>query len=662
MPSPLPGRALAFRGQGLSDAQDATNAFPGAMASLQNLIPNPSTKGQWVPRPASLQLDNLAGSGLATPGQGAALCCPGNVLYGMCADTTGTYAGLDVPFAYNVETGVFETVTIPGGAASLPTTQSAAGDWVPPIMEVVGSRVIVTHPGFAGGTGPFFGWLDISGFSDATHTGTTHSSTLIDSLSANVLQAGWQVGMAIAGSGIPANTTIAAIAVGGLSLTLSKAATSGGAGVTLTVTGGTATVPLWGSGNTNGNALASVPVSVVQFNGRAYFAVGAGVTFSDAGFPCQVTNATQALLFRNGLPVTALGAQGLFSSTQGGIVQAILCFQGDSQIQQITGDASFTNGIVVNALNGGAGTLAPLTICSTPEGTAFIAPDGMRIVDLMGNIHDPIGAHGDGVSLPFINAINPSRMCAAFNQNIYRVSVKNGDSPVQAVQEYWYDFALKTWSGPHTFPASVIVPYQGTTDHGFVFFGSGIANALWASQVIPDITSSYVENGAQLTWSWQTSLLPDNMDVSMNAMLETLMSLALPVQSQVTAVATDEIGDILGQVTVNGPATPPSLWGSMVWGSSPWGGTLAKLRQYQLAWQEILSFKQMQLLVTGASGSGLVVGNLYMRAEQLEFALAPPSQFVSPSGPGGGGVPGVVLTADDGAPLTSDAGTPLTPA
>ena len=230
---------------------------------------------------------------------------------------------------------------------------------------------------------------------------------------------------------------------------------------------------------------------------------------------------------------------------------------------------------MVNALNGGAGTLAPLTICSTPEGTAFIAPDGMRIVDLMGNIHDPIGAHGDGVSLPFINAINPSRMCAAFNQNIYRVSVKNGDSPVQAVQEYWYDFALKTWSGPHTFPASVIVPYQGTTDHGFVFFGSGIANALWASQVIPDITSSYVENGAQLTWSWQTSLLPDNMDVSMNAMLETLMSLALPVQSQVTAVATDEIGDILGQVTVNGPATPPSLWGSMIWGSSPWGGTLA---------------------------------------------------------------------------------------
>ena len=43
----------------------------------------------------------------------------------MVAETAGPFAGLDVPFAYNVVTNVFQPMAIPDGAASLPTTPVA---------------------------------------------------------------------------------------------------------------------------------------------------------------------------------------------------------------------------------------------------------------------------------------------------------------------------------------------------------------------------------------------------------------------------------------------------------------------------------------------------------------------------------------------------------
>jgi hypothetical protein len=621
MPSHLRGRALTWKARGLSDADDGTNAFPGAMASLQNLVPNPSTRNQWVPRPAATQLTAFAGSGLNTPGTGTGLVVVGNIAYGMCGDTAGAYNGKDVPFAYNIVTNTFEAVSIPRGAASLPASPPSSGDWTPPILAVVGSRILVTHPGFPGGAGSFFGWLDISGFADATKTGNTHSNTTIDGLSANVLQAGWQIGMIVSGAGIPANTTIIAIAANGLSLTLSQAATATANGVALTVAGGTGTAPLWDSGNTNGNALAAVPLAVAQFNGRAYFAVGAGLTFSDAGSPCQVTNATQAITFRNGLNVTALGPVGLYSATAGGVVQSLIAFQGDAQMQQIQGDITFTSGLTVNAINSGVGTLAPLTVTSTPLGLAFVAPDGLRILDASGRISDPIGAYGDGVTVPFIAAISPSRMCAAFNQNVLRVSVKNGNDPNQTVQEYWLDFSLKVWSGPHTFPASVIAPYQGSAAQGFILFASGIAGKLWQSSAQPQSTSSYTENGTALSFTWKTTLLPDNDQMSENAIIESALGLTLPPSSSLLIQATDELGTLLDQVTLTGQGTAATIWGAFNWGNALWGGGSSTYRQYQIGWHQPLVFKQAQMQVNGISVAGLAIGNFYMRYEELAYDM-----------------------------------------
>jgi hypothetical protein len=70
-----------------------------------------------------------------------------------------------------------------------------------------------------------------------TATGNTHTSSLIDNLSINVLSLGWRPGMLIASSAadIPAATFIETIAANGLSLTLTKAATGTNVADTLTV-------------------------------------------------------------------------------------------------------------------------------------------------------------------------------------------------------------------------------------------------------------------------------------------------------------------------------------------------------------------------------------------------------------------------------------------
>src|SRR5258708_26041322 len=225
MSSPLPGRPLTWKARSLSDAKDATNAPSGAMTLLSNLIPDPSTKHLFTPRPAASQLSAFAGAGLTTPAQVNELITVGAIAYGFCADTAGAFNGKDVPYAFNVLTQAFQPVAIPRGAASLPATPATTGDWQPPIMQVVGSRVIACHPGFAGGAGSFFGWLDISGFTDNTHTRNTHTSTLVDNLSANVLQAGGQVGMTFVAAGLPANSTLSTHAANGYSLTPPPATT-----------------------------------------------------------------------------------------------------------------------------------------------------------------------------------------------------------------------------------------------------------------------------------------------------------------------------------------------------------------------------------------------------------------------------------------------------
>jgi hypothetical protein len=206
VPSSIPNSApIKWVFKGLTDAADGTNSFPGAMSDLINLIPDPSTAGVYVPRPAAKIKTDFTGSNAPTgAGVLSAMLTVGDLEYGMVASMLNP--GKDEPFCYDLANDVFLPVSGITNA-NTPTSPAASGDWVPPIMAQIASRIIVCHPGFPGGAIKF-GWFDVSGFTETTF-GNTHSNTLIDG---NPSILGVQSGMAITGSGIPANTSVIATA------------------------------------------------------------------------------------------------------------------------------------------------------------------------------------------------------------------------------------------------------------------------------------------------------------------------------------------------------------------------------------------------------------------------------------------------------------------
>ncbi|WP_175845334.1 hypothetical protein [Burkholderia arboris] len=75
--------------------------------------------------------------------------------------SSGRNAGFDEPFAYNVATNSF--ITISGvTSGNVPLSPTTSGFWTPPTIAVVGTKILITHPGFSGTGSNFFGVIDIS--------------------------------------------------------------------------------------------------------------------------------------------------------------------------------------------------------------------------------------------------------------------------------------------------------------------------------------------------------------------------------------------------------------------------------------------------------------------------------------------------------------------
>jgi hypothetical protein len=683
------GRPITFRAAGLSDAVDGTNAFPGAMKQLVNLIPDPSTDKVWVPRPAAVQKCNY--STLSTPGFVSSLLVVGDTAVGTVASARNP--GYDEPFAYNLLTGMFLPIAgiLPG---NVPLSPPSSGAWTPPIIAQVGSRVMLTHPGFPGGAVKI-GWFDISGAKITTFGSIAIDSRVITGFP-NIL--GVQPGMTITGPyilpgntvvstaayvntcnvtsnsnnqltgvqnlaglalgqtistnptlGIPAGTVVISIDIRNETVSMSNAATHSatglvtftGASITmaqpaignqplapLTIAGGTRIAPLWGAGDTNPNPLPSQPVGVAQFNGRAYFACGTdGIVFSDSLLPCQVsnTNGVQALTTNDGLAVTALGPLMEFSALTGGIVQGLIAFEGVAKMQQITGDPT-TGNLSMNALPVATGTLSPLSIVPCELGLAFMSPQGLRIINFAGQVEAPIGDRGAGVAAPFVAALVPARICAAASSGIIRISVASGLVGGQPTQEFWYDLARKSWSGPHSFAASLIQAWGAS----FLMAPVNVTASLWQSDPRPNNTSVYVENGSAMTWAWQTCLQPDNAAMAMNTVVT--MSFAMgfaPLTDPVTIQALDENGNqitgangtIAAQTTISNTDGSATNWGQFNWNQADWGGAGFALKERSVSWPCELVFKQMSILATGISSYPTRIGNLYARVQPLGYNL-----------------------------------------
>jgi hypothetical protein len=530
---------LRFIAQGLSDALDGTDVFEGACSVLQNLIPDASTKGIWVCRPAAVI--QTAFPGFNTPSFISAGYINGARFFGLI--TSGLNPGYDQPFCYDLVSGSFVTVT---GitALNVPVSPTTAGDWEPPTMAMVGTKLVVTHPGFSYAGGNAFGWFETA--------------------------------------------NPAAIA--------------------------------WSAGNTTGAlSLPSRANGVAQFGGRAWFLVnppsGQPTAYFTDILSLNITNAGQALTFDDNKVLTA--AVGLPLENQlGGIIQSLIVFKDSSNMYQITGDFAL-NTLAKNAMNVATGTKAPRSICVTPKGIVFISPDGVRLVDFNARVSDPIGEEGSGVNNPFINALYPSRISAAANANTVRITVQDGSAIGTPTKEYWFDLVKQKWSGPHTFPTDLALPYNNT----FIIAPKGILGSLWRSDVTNSSLSSFTENGASISCIMQTALLPDAMAMSESTVSETALEVILPLSpATIDIVAQDEnYSAIIPPVTIGASGAGPSYWGVAIWGVSLWYGSSVTLISKIVPWSRPIVFKRMTLKISFTAAVNVRVGAVSMRVQQLGY-------------------------------------------
>jgi hypothetical protein len=302
----------------------------------------------------------------------------------------------------------------------------------------------------------------------------------------------------------------------------------------------------------------------------------------------------------------------------GGIIQGLIVFKGVQNCYQITGDAA-SNNLALNALNVATGTLAPLALSPTKAGLAFVSPDGARVIEFTGTVSDPLGRHGQGICVPFVYAVVQSRMVMAASGDVVRVSTQNGAAINTPNQEWWYHMTAKAWSGPHTFPASLIQPWNNT----FVMAPIGVTGSLWQSDVVQAASSVFTENGVPLTFNATTSFLPNIQQLANIAMSFTTLDIALNpgVPVNITAMSQDyKVFDTVS-VVAGGGGGSTSIWGSFTWGTSPWGSLVSSttLVSRQVPWHMPIVAAKLALMANAPSSAAIKIGGFGMRYKILRY-------------------------------------------
>lgn len=706
---------VRFSPVGLSDSLDATDEFPGAMAVLRNLIPDPSTKNVWTCRPAETSITSF--TEVNAPVQGVIVKVIGNFAYGMVSAGAGALASLtslvqgsgypnngsytnvpfsgghgaggtcnivisaggvvasctlvsagygyqvgdsltvsntnlggtgagfsitvatvlgsyDWPFAYNLATNSFaaiaNVINYPANKTNIPATQPTTGDWVPPTVELCGAKLVFTHPGFAGTNGNYFGWLDVSNPAAMRwHAGNLWATGALLTLGAiGGTNTGGTPGTYynVALTGTPGSGATADIVVDGGGHVASVSLNSFGSAYTTGVVTGSATgLPSsWnvaiGTVQAAGLITFTVaPSAVAQFYGRAYFLVNPptgqpSAVFTDS-LSLACTNANQALTFGDNVPLTAAAPLGL-SNQLGGIVQALLVFKGNANIEQITGDAALST-LAVNTLTAATGTLAPWSVVSTPEGVAFLAPDGVRVINQNAVVGTPIGLAGKGVVAPLIDPLYPSRVNAACNSQVLRISLQSTYIPGSPWVEYWYDVVRQVWSGPHTFPSSTIDSWGAL----FVSVPQAVPAQLFQSTINPDTNSVYVENGTALSWLFQTAVLEDNQEMAMSEIAELqIKTTAIGSSTSLQISAIDQNGSVWPNGSFNYTTTVlGGVWGTMVWGVSAWGTPVQALYPRWVQFPGPVIYNRLAIAMSGNSTASFRIGDTYIRRRVLGY-------------------------------------------
>ena len=266
-------------------------------------------------------------------------------------------------------------------------------------------------------------------------------------------------------------------------------------------------------------------------------------------------------------------------------------------------------------MNVNVGTLSPNAIATTSKGLAFIAIDGIRVIEFNGNISDPVGFAGGGVTAPFINIQMPSRAAMACNADTLRIALET--SGVQGITnaEYWYTISRACWSGPHTCNSALLQPYANT----FITTLAGVNAKLWQSDSVQSSSSTFVENGAQLQFNWQTSVMPDGQMMAENNLLECTINMVSSSNNAtygVQFITSD--GTVLDTVPVS-LNSGGAQWGTAVWGSFEWSTSITGLSPVPINWHNPIVFRKGAISVTGNSYLGFKIGDMFTRMEQLGY-------------------------------------------
>lgn len=517
-------RDATFVPRSVVDALDGGQVQPGGMRAATNLVFDPSNPGCLECRPATIKQFDF--TGITGAGVVSASYIVGDICYGLIASSKNS--GHDEPFAYNIATDTLLTVTGTINSSTTPVTQSTSGEWTPPTMALVGILLYVTHPGFAGGVGAYFGWFDV----------TTPAS------------------------------------------------------------------PVWHAGNVGSNPLVAVPTSVGQFFNRAWFSVGQNMVYTDT-LANNATNATQVLTVGDSSAIVAQSPIPMGTSVQG-ILQGLAVFK-NTYVAIISGDDTQGN-LTLNIISSTIGTYSPRSVAVTSLGIMFAAVDGIRSLtsDSLGN--GSISPVNPDLRNPFIFMLNKSRCSAQFNNNIYRITCKNGDVSGQPVQEYWFDFAKLGWTGPHTFTQSLAVLYKSS----FICFNDNNAASMYLSDVNQSLTSTFVENSSDMSWKMITAPLQDDGGVFEGTAILTVIDLELPNNGIQYNFAASDVNDGVLATAKLITSIIGSIWGSFLWGTGVWGAASYGLDRYNIPWSGPLVFSRLVFQASTLSSLGFKLGKFVL--------------------------------------------------
>lgn len=145
------------------------------------------------------------------------------------------------------------------------------------------------------------------------------------------------------------------------------------------------------------------------------------------------------------------------------------------------------------------------------------------------------------------------------------------------------------------------------------------SSRLWRTDPIPDANSTYVEAKAKMGWIYETVLLPDNLIMAMNMVVESNLSMSFLGDGPIVAIETEDTNEVaIDTLSITPPGTD-TIWNAFKWNDAPWNGTVTNLSPWRLAWDEPLVFKQMSLMASGISETGFQIGNLYLKYQPLGY-------------------------------------------